>query len=61
VRCSIALALLAAVLAFALVGLSVAGQDGDYAALSWIPRLLAVLSAFLILTTVWRIVRRWIL
>jgi hypothetical protein len=57
----VVLLLLGAVVGFAWIGIAVARESEAYQAFIWVPRLLAVLSGFLIATTLWRMVRRWIL
>jgi hypothetical protein len=57
----VVLALLGTILCFALVGLSVAKESEAYQPFIWVPRLLAILSGFLIATILWRIIRRWVL
>lgn len=56
---ALVLALLAAIFVFGLIGISVAHGDEDYQGYIWIPRLLAIASGLLIVTTVVRAVRRW--
>jgi fumarate reductase subunit D len=55
---SIVLALLGALLFFGLIGMSVARETEAYFAYIWVPRLLVIVSGFLIATTLYRIIRR---
>jgi hypothetical protein len=50
---------LGAVLAYGLAGLSVASEFEAWQQHAWVPRLLVIASAFLIVTTLYRILRRW--
>ena len=50
---------LAAVFLFGLVGISVAGATEDYRPYAWVPRLLVLASAVLIVSTAVRAFRRW--
>jgi hypothetical protein len=54
----IVLALLGALFFFGLIGISVARETGTYLADIWVPRLLVIVSGFLIVTTLYRIIRR---
>jgi hypothetical protein len=54
----VGLVMLGTSLCFALVGLSVAAESEAYRHFSWVPRLLAILSGFLIATTLGRLIGR---
>jgi hypothetical protein len=50
--------MLGALLIFGLVGISVARESEASLRHIWVPRLLAIVSGFLIATTLYRIIRR---
>ncbi len=58
---AVALAALGLVLTFALIGISVAEEADPYRGYAWVPRLLAGASVLLIVTTLFRILRRLLL
>lgn len=55
---SLALLALSALLVFGLIGLSVARAEEAFRGYAWVPRLLVIASAGLILTTLVRLLRR---
>jgi len=55
---SLVLAVLAALFYFGLIGVSVARESEATLPHIWVPRLLVIVSGFLIATTLYRIVRR---
>lgn len=58
VGAALALSALGALLVFGLIGLSVARAEEAFHGYAWVPRLLVIASAGLILTTLARILRR---
>jgi sulfite exporter TauE/SafE len=56
---AVVLGALGAILAYGVVGLSIAGESETWQQHAWVPRLLVIASAFLIATTFYRIARRW--
>lgn len=55
---SLVLALLGALLFFGLIGISVAREAEATLPYIWVPRLLVIVTGFLIATTLYRIIRR---
>jgi hypothetical protein len=57
---AVVLGSLGAILAYGLAGLSIVGESETWKPHAWVPRLLVIASAFLIATTLYRIIRRWL-
>jgi len=57
---AVVLGSLGAILAYGLAGLSISGESAAWKPHAWVPRLLVIASAFLIATTLYRLIRRWL-
>jgi len=51
---------LGAILAYGLAGLSIVGESETWKPHAWVPRLLVIASAFLIATTLYRLIRKYL-